>query len=228
MEPERFLEKPSLFIKGIVRTPVDATFATALPEIIPMKALPITATSPAPPWMRPPRRSATLMKVRPAPLGVQELAEHQEQRDHAGRYPDQHGGHALRSEIEAEEQPIHAQPAMPQCAGNDVAPDSVGDEKANQRHECQAKRAAYAFHERGKEDGREELLWQGVAEPVCHDYALALDDQVGHRDQGGGREASVDYAPAARQRTGCQRQKYRAADMDAAQGVAADKTRRRD
>ena len=45
--------KPFAFIRGIVITPVEAVFATADPEIVPVKADAITATKAAPPLNRP-------------------------------------------------------------------------------------------------------------------------------------------------------------------------------
>ena len=63
MAPARLRLKPRRFIRGMVSTPVLVTLATVLPFTMPMKALPNTATMPAPPRMRPPMRMAIMMKT---------------------------------------------------------------------------------------------------------------------------------------------------------------------
>jgi hypothetical protein len=45
--------KPTLFMMGMVRLPVVTTFATALPEREPIKALATAAVLAGPPWVRP-------------------------------------------------------------------------------------------------------------------------------------------------------------------------------
>ena len=58
---------PDRFINGMVREPVPTVFATALPEILPIKPLASTAIFAGPPTVLPIAVSASLMMNSPAP-----------------------------------------------------------------------------------------------------------------------------------------------------------------
>ena len=59
--------KPARRMSGMVKVPVVTTFATALPEREPMKALATAAVFAGPPLVFPATRSARLMRSRPPP-----------------------------------------------------------------------------------------------------------------------------------------------------------------
>ena len=59
---------PRRFIIGMVNVPVPTTLAVALPEIVPNRVLPTTATFAGPPRTRPKSPKARSMKNRPAPV----------------------------------------------------------------------------------------------------------------------------------------------------------------
>ena len=65
--PANLGEKPARFIRGIVITPVDAVFATAEPEMVPVRPDAMTATIPGPPTNRPATARAMLITNSPAP-----------------------------------------------------------------------------------------------------------------------------------------------------------------
>ena len=65
--PAKFFSYPVFFINGIVNTPVVATFAMALPEIVPISALETTAIKPGPPRYLPTRLFENSIKNVPAP-----------------------------------------------------------------------------------------------------------------------------------------------------------------
>ena len=56
------------FISGMVKIPVATTFATALPLIVPKRALATISALAAPPARRPTSRSAASMKSCPPPV----------------------------------------------------------------------------------------------------------------------------------------------------------------
>ena len=58
---------PPARMAAMVKVPVVTTLAAALPERVPMKALPTTAVLAAPPTCRPVRALAKSVKKRPAP-----------------------------------------------------------------------------------------------------------------------------------------------------------------
>ena len=61
---------PDCFINGIVKTPTAATFATALPVIVPIRLEPTTATFWLPPVARPTSRIDKSMNSRPPPIAA--------------------------------------------------------------------------------------------------------------------------------------------------------------
>ena len=67
MAPAKNGRKPARFIKGIVKVPVVTTFATALPDSDPMKALAIAAVFAGPPRVRPATLFASAISSAPPP-----------------------------------------------------------------------------------------------------------------------------------------------------------------
>jgi len=65
--------KPVRFIKGMVNDPVTATFATALPETIPINVLDKTDIFAGPPLNLPIKEDANLMKKLPPPDNCKKL-----------------------------------------------------------------------------------------------------------------------------------------------------------
>ena len=65
--PAKNGRKPDLRIRGMVKVPVVTTFATALPDSDPMKALATAAVLAGPPRVRPATRSASPIRSPPPP-----------------------------------------------------------------------------------------------------------------------------------------------------------------
>jgi len=65
--PAKTGEYPRLFMRGIVNVPVPTTFATALPDIVPKKALDTTAILAGPPLNPPAKANEISLKNLSAP-----------------------------------------------------------------------------------------------------------------------------------------------------------------